>query len=186
MMESFDLPPLTLAAVSVARALYGTQWAFCGGTAVSNLLKPRTTIDVDILSADRSTAISLLLRSNEFFQVEGSKLKHSSGGEIDLFDTESGYWRTPSRWQGTALATATIQRVCGEEMRMVTPAGLIATKLGRAQHRLGGADQDKVDIVNVLIKYGIQEPFADFGISAAMKEEYERLIARARQIRAEE
>ena len=54
MMESFDLPPLTLAAVSAARALSGTQWAICGGTAVSKLLRPRTSVDVYILAADRS------------------------------------------------------------------------------------------------------------------------------------
>ena len=184
MMESFDLPPLSLAAVSAARSLRGTSWALCGGTAVNKLLRPRTTVDVDILAADRSTAISLLLRSNEFFQAQGSTRKHASGGEIDLLDTESGYWRTPKQVAKHALATATVQRVCGEDMPMVTPASLIATKLGRANSDLVGADQDKVDIINVLIKYGYQD-LSGFGITRAMQEEYDRLIARASQIRPE-
>ena len=68
MLESYDLPPLSLAAMAAARALAGTQWALCGGTAVNKLVRPRTTVDVDILAADRSTAITLLLRSNEFFR----------------------------------------------------------------------------------------------------------------------
>jgi hypothetical protein len=184
MLESFDLPPLSLAALSAAKALAGTQWALCGGTAVNKLLRPRTTVDVDILAADRSTAISLLLRTNEFFQAQGNKLKHASGGEIDLLDTESGYWKAPKQVARHALATATKQRVFGEDMPMVTPAGLIATKLARAATDLVGADQDKVDIVNVLIKHGHQD-LSEFGVTQAMQEEYERLIARAAKIRPE-
>ena len=84
-----------------------------------------------------------------------------------------------------ALATATRQRVCGEEMPMVTPAGLIATKLGRANTDLVGADQDKVDIVNVLIKYGRQD-LSEFGITLEMQGEYERLVARASKIQPEQ
>ena len=185
MLESFDLPPLSLACVSAAKILAGRQWAICGGTAVSKLVKPRTTVDVDILVADRSTALSLLLRSNEFFQAEGNKLKHRSGGEIDLLDTESGFWRTPKQVARHALATANRQRVCGEDLPMVTPAGLIATKLGRAMTDLIGADQDKVDIINVLFKYGYQD-LADFGISSAMQDEYDRLIARAKAVQPEQ
>jgi hypothetical protein len=61
---------------------------------------------------------------------------------------------------------------------------LIATKLGRAISDLVGADQDKADIINVLIKYGRQD-LSEFGITLAMQEEYDRLIARAGQIRPE-
>ncbi len=101
-----------------------------------------------------------------------------------MLDTESAYWRTPKQLAKHALATATVQRVCGEDMPMVTPASLIATKLGRANTDLVGADQDKVDIINVLIKYGYQD-LSEFGITRAMQEEYDRLMARAAQIRPE-
>ena len=184
-IESFDRPPLTLAAVSAARALSGTQWALCGGAAVSKMLGRRITVDVDILAADLSAALSLLLGSSEFLQAQGGKLKHGSGGEINLLDSESGSWKSPKQVAKHAVATATIERVCGEEMRMVTPAGLIATKLARANSDLAGADQDKVDIINVLIKYGRQD-LSEFGFTVAMQEEYEHLIARAGQIRPEQ
>ncbi len=184
-IESFDRPPLTLAAVSAAKALSGTQWALCGGAAVSKMLGRRIAVDVDILAADRSAALSRLLGSNEFLLVQGSKLKHGAGGEINLLDTESGTWRTPKQVANHAVATATIERVCGEDMPMVTPAGLIATKLARANSDLVGADQDKVDIINVLIKYSRQD-LSEFGITGAMQGEYDRLIARASQIRPKE
>ena len=57
-------------------------------------------------------------------------------------------------------------------------------KTRQGHDRLDRADQDKVDIINVLIKYGYQD-LADFGISFAMQDEYDRLIARARAIQPE-
>ncbi len=83
--ESFDLPPLSLAALDAAEALQGSRWAFCGGTVVNQLVEPRITKDVDIVTADRSSAISALPRSRKF-HVEGGKLKHLSGGEIDVLE----------------------------------------------------------------------------------------------------
>lgn len=179
--ESFDLPPLSMAAISAAKILSGTKWALCGGTAVSKLVRPRTTSDVDILSADRSTAISKLLQSRQF-NVAGSTLKHTSGGEIDILDTESRYWNTPKQIVQQALETAIEQHVFGQRMPMVTPAGLIATKLGRAITNLAGADQDQVDIINVLKKHGRQD-LSHYDLTTKMSEEYKRLIIRAESIR---
>ena len=39
--ESFDLPPLSQAAMSAAESLSGIRWAFCGGTAINVLVEPR-------------------------------------------------------------------------------------------------------------------------------------------------
>jgi hypothetical protein len=178
--EAFDLPPLSLAAISAAKILYNTKWALCGGTAVSKLVRPRTTSDIDILAADRSTVISRLLQTKQF-NAEGSTLKHISGGEIDILDTESRYWNTPKQIVRQALDTAVEQQVFGQRMPMVTPAGLVATKLGRAITNLVGSDQDQVDIINVLKKYGYQD-LSRYDLTAKMVEEYKRLIARAKSI----
>src|SRR5271168_1943818 len=63
--ESFDLPPLSLAALDAAEALQGSPWAFCDGTVINQLVEPRMTKDVDIVTSDRSSAISALLRSRK-------------------------------------------------------------------------------------------------------------------------
>ena len=178
--ESFGLPSLSLVVLSAAKALYGEKWAICGGAAVSKLVRPRATSDIDILAADRSTAITKLLQSRDFHQ-EGTKLKHTSGGEIDILDTESRYWNTPQQVVREALHTAVEQNVFGQRMNMVTPSGLIATKLGRAITNLVGSDQDRVDIINVLRKHGYQN-LDGFGITDKMEDEYKRLIERAKEL----
>ena len=131
MRESFDLPPLSLAALDAAEALQGSRWAFCGGTVVNQLVEPRMTKDVDIVTADRSSAISSLLRTRKF-HAEGGKLKHLSGGEIDVLNWESGNLDCPKATALRALASARMQRMFGRDVPMVTPAGVIAMKLGRA------------------------------------------------------
>ncbi len=67
---------------------------------------------------------------------------------------------------------------------MVTPAGAIAMKVGRAISNDRKAHQDKGDIVNILIKYGYQE-LSQFALTQAMSEEYEKLVEEAKNARRE-
>lgn len=179
--ESFDLPPLSLAALDAAEALHGSPWAFCGGTAMNKLVEPRMTKDVDIVTSDRSSAISALLRSRKF-RAEGDKLKHLSGGEIDVLDWESGNLDCPKATALRALAAATTQRLFGRDVLMVTPAGVIAMKLGRAISNDRKAHQDKSDIINLLIRYGEQD-LSKYSLTQAMSEEYQRLVEEAKNAR---
>jgi hypothetical protein len=179
--ESFDLPPLSLAALDAAEALQGNRWAFCGGTVVNHLVEPRMTKDVDIVTSDRSSAISALLQSHRF-HAEGGTLKHVSGGEIDVLNWESGNLDCPKATALQALATARIQRMLGRDVPMVTPAGVIAMKLGRAISNDRKAHQDKGDIVNILIKHGYQDLSA-YSLTPAMSDEYARLVEEAKNVR---
>lgn len=178
--ESVDRPSLSQAVIAAAKILAGTKWALCGGFVVGVLTEPRATIDVDILVADRSTVLTKLLQSHQF-SVEKDRLKHLSGGVIDILDINSRYWNMPKQVALQALKTAVLQRAFGQQMPMVTPAGLIATKLGRAITNLQGADQDQVDILNVLRKYGYQD-LSNYNITATMEREYKRLVAKAKTI----
>jgi len=179
--ESFDLPPLSLAALDAAEALQGSPWAFCGGTVVNQLVEPRITKDVDIVTSDRSGAISTLLRSRKF-HADGGKLKHLSGGEIDVLNWESGNLDCPKATALRALATATTQRMLGRNVPMVTPAGVIAMKLGRAISNDRKAHQDKGDIINILIRHGYQD-LSGYALTQAMSEEYEKLVEEAKNAR---
>lgn len=173
--ESFDLPPLSQAAIAAAEALsiVGISWAFCGGTAINVLVEPRTTKDVDILVADRSDAMSKLLQTNQF-HAEGGKLKHISGGEIDILNWESGNLDCPKETAKKSLSTATTQRMWGKNVFMVSPAGVIAMKLGRAITNDAKAYQDKGDIIRVLMKYGYQD-LSKYNLTQKMINEYEKL-----------
>ena len=165
--ESFDLPPLSQAAMAAADALSGVPWAFCGGTAINQLVEPRITRDVDIVVLDRSTAMSKLLHTGQF-HAEGGKLKHLSGGEIDILNSESG----------SLLSTATMHRMWGENVPMVSPAGIIAMKLGRAITNAVKAYQDQEDILGVLRKYGYQD-LSQYSLTQAMLDEYNKLAKEA-------
>ncbi len=179
--ESFDLPPLSMAALDAAEALGNSRWAFCGGTVINQLVEPRITKDVAVVTADRSSAISALLQSRKF-RAEGGKLKHLSGGEIDVLNWESGNLDCPKPTALRALATATTQRMLGRAVPMVTPAGIIAIKLGRAISNDRKAHQDKGDIINVLIRHGYQD-LSEYALTQAMSEEYEKLVEEAKNAR---
>ena len=180
-LEVHEYSPLTPAILAVATVLHDMDWALCGGLAVGVLTRPRATVDIDIITSDRSTVLSKLLQSKQFIQ-KGSKIIHISGGEIDVLDTSSGYWNTPKQVSQLALDTSRQQNFFGQRIPVVTPDGLVATKLGRAFTNLEGADQDKVDIINVLREHGKQD-LSKYDLTTEMVEEYERLIARAANIR---
>ena len=65
---------------------------------------------------------------------------------------------------------------------MVTPAGIIAMKLGRAVSNDRKAQSDKGDIINVLIRYGYQD-LSEYALTRAMSEEYEKLVEEAKNAR---
>ncbi len=179
--ESFDMPPLSLAALDAAEALQGRRWAFCGGTVVNQLVEPRMTKDVDIVTSDRSSAISALLQSRKF-HAEGGKLKHVSGGEIDVLNWESGNLDCPKATALQALASAKMQRMLGRDVPMVTPAGAIAMKLGRAISNDRKSHQDKGDIINILIEHGYQD-LSEYALTPAMSDEFAKLVEEARNAR---
>jgi hypothetical protein len=181
-LEVHEYSPLTPAILAVAMTLHGMDWALCGGLAVGVLTRPRATVDIDIITSDRSTVLSKLLQSKQFIQ-KGSKMAYVSGGEIDVLDTNSGYWNTPKQVSQLALDTSRQEDFFGQKIPVVTPAGLVATKLGRAFTNLEGADQDKVDIISVLREYGKQD-LSQYDLTTEMAKEYERLIARAADIRS--
>ena len=178
--ESFDLPPLSQAAMCAADILADIPWAFCGGTAINKLIEPRTTKDVDILTLDRSNAMSKLLQS-KLFRAEGNKLKHTSGGEIDIINWESGNLHCPKETAKRALATASTQRMWGKNVPMVSPAGVIAMKLGRATTTKPKARQDQEDILAVLRKYGYQN-LSKYHLTQAMLAEYKKLADEVKNI----
>jgi len=142
-----DLPPLSMAALDAAEALGNSRWAFCGGTVINQLVEPRITKDVDVVTADRSSAISALLRSRKF-RAEGGKLKHLSGGEIDVLNWESGNLDCPqlplyARWLPPR------RNRCSVGPSPCYASRSHCMKLGRAISNDRKAHQDKGDIINV-------------------------------------
>ena len=180
MCESCDLPPLSAAAKDIAETLQGTKWAFCGGTAINKLVEPRMTQDVDVVVADRSSAISQLLRTHKF-SAYADGLRHESGAKVDVVNYESGNLECPKQVALQALDTARLQRLFGFDVPLVSPAGLIAMKLGRACSKLPKAEQDQHDIISLLVKFGHQD-LSRFSLTVVMRDEYKRLATRAEQI----
>ncbi len=69
-----------------------------------------------------------------------------------------------------------------EASSVVTPAGIIAMKLGRSISNDRKAHQDKGDIVNILITHGYQD-LSKYALTEAMHEEYEKLFEEAKNAR---
>lgn len=174
--EAANQVSLTPALLAVAKTLADTEWALCGGLAVGVLTQPRGTKDIDVLLLDRSTAISKLLDSH-LFRVEGNRLLFNDGGVIDILDINN--LDMPKAVAKQALKTATPQVVAGCRLPVVSPAALIAMKLGRATAGTIGSYQDKHDIILLLIKHGYQD-LSGFNLSSDMFKEYEQLVLQAK------
>jgi hypothetical protein len=108
------------------------KWALCGGLAIGAYTNPRGTEDVDIIlenDAIIDTVVQLtqsLFRHNRFHAL----VHKQTGVEVDLVTPE--FIKVDLSIVLKAIATASIINLGGIKVPIVTKAGLVALKLGRA------------------------------------------------------
>ena len=131
----------------MTKLLQGVRYVVIGGMAISALVKPRATQDIDILveSEDELKVIVALL-APKFKRHRGHAVEHkSSGVEVEILTPE--FVGLDPDLAKYAIENAVQQGLGGLTTQVAPPDAMIALKMKR------GEFQDKADVSRLLRDY---------------------------------
>lgn len=129
------------------------EFAICGGVAVSVYLKPRTTMDVDILIHGDFEKVLEQIKSRFNKLTSFSVEDKNTGVEIEMLTGR--VINTNQSLIDDAIKNANEIDFEGTSVKVISPKYLIALKLGRAIKNIPGkSSQDVSDIEGLVSNYG--------------------------------
>jgi len=129
------------------------DFAICGGIAVSVYIKPRTTMDVDILIHGNFENVLDQIKSKFKKLTSFSVEDKSRGVEIEMLTGK--VINTDQKLIDDAIKNANDIEFEGTSVKVISPKYLIALKLGRAVKKIPGKSaMDVSDIEGLVSNYG--------------------------------
>ncbi len=133
------------------------EFVLIGGIALSAYIKPRTTMDVDLLIKNTQTFELISKEVNSSFKkITGISLQHNKTHcEVEVISPET--INQSEELYDAILKTSVIADFAGYEIKLVSLKYLIVLKLGRITEKNPKGFQDKADIIGIFEVYGIQD-----------------------------
>jgi len=170
LVESILVPEVAQALQALKRTKY--NGVLIGGIALSFYVKPRASQDLDLLYNDMSEVPAEL---PGFKRTRPHAFEHrATGVEVELIDPI--FIKTDPALIAKVIQTAELH----DGVRVASPAGIVAMKLGRLRH------QDKEDIIQLMM-YGVtREMIRAFPLTLDKLEAFNALLLEVEKYKEQE